>query len=71
VLHACEEVDSVTLSSVFGDVGVYEVDDIGSDSDTEDSGEDDVTSSSFNDVFAGSPVGVVDMHNLSVDHGDK
>lgn len=71
MLHACEEVDGVSLSSVFGDVGVDEVHDIGSDSDAEDSGENDIASGSLNDVFAGGFVGVVDMHNLSVDHGDK
>lgn len=71
MLHACEVIDGVSLSSVFGDVGVDKVDDVGSDSDAEDGGEDDVGSGSLNDVFAGSPVGVVDVHNLSVDHGDK
>jgi hypothetical protein len=45
---------------------VYEVDDIGSDSNAEDSGEGDVACGSLNDVFAGSPVGVVEMHNLFV-----
>lgn len=64
-------VDSMTLSSVFRDVGVDKVDDIGSDSDAEDSGEGDVALGALNDVFTGSLVGVVDVHNLSVDHGDK
>jgi hypothetical protein len=71
VLHAGEEVDCVTLSSVLGDVGVDEVDDIGSDSDAEDSGEDEVGAGSFNGGFSGLDVGVVDVNDLSVDHGDK
>lgn len=41
MLHTGEEVDGVTLSSVFADVGVDEVDNIGPDSDAEDGGEDD------------------------------
>jgi hypothetical protein len=40
VLHACIVLDGMTLSSVFAHVGVDKVDDIGSDADAEDSGED-------------------------------
>jgi hypothetical protein len=36
VFHACLEVYGVTLSSIFGDVGVDKVDDIGSDTCAED-----------------------------------
>jgi hypothetical protein len=58
VLYACEKADSLTLSSVFEDVGVYEVDDIRSDSSAEDSGENDVASGYLNGVFVGNQVGL-------------
>lgn len=71
VLHTSLEVDSVTLSSVLGNVGVDKVDDIRPDASAEDSGEDDVASSALNGGFSLSLVGVVDVDYLSVDHGKK
>lgn len=71
VLHAGLEVDGVTLSSVLGNVGVDKVDDIRPDAGAEDSGEDDVASGALNGSFSLSPVWVVDVDYLSVDHGKK
>ena len=71
MLHTGEEVDGMTLSSVLGDVSMNEVDNIRSDSDAEDSGKDNIGSASFNDGFSSSCVRVVDVNNLSMDHGDK
>jgi hypothetical protein len=70
VLHTSMVVDGMTLSSVFGDVGVDEVDDIGSDSNAEHSGEDDTAARFLNNVLTGCLVGIVDVHQLSVDHGN-
>lgn len=61
VLHTGMEVDGVTLTTVLGDVGVDEVDDIGSDSGGEDGGEDDLGLGAFNDRLALLLVGVVDV----------
>jgi hypothetical protein len=69
MLHAGLEVDSVTLSSVLGNVGVDKVDDIRSDSSAEDSGEDDVAAGALNDGFSFGFEWVVDVNNLSMDHG--
>lgn len=71
MFHTCFVVDGMSLSSVFGDVGVDEVDDIRSDSDAEDGGEDDVGAGGLDGLFAGGDVVVVHMDDLSVDHGDK
>lgn len=71
MFHTCVEVDGVTLTSVLGDVGVDEVDDIGSDSGGEDSREDQLGLGAFDGGLAFSPGGVVDVHELSVDHGQK
>ena len=48
-----------------------EVDNIRSDSYAEDGREDEVGSGFLNDGFSGLDVGIVDVYNLSVDHGDK
>jgi hypothetical protein len=71
VLHTGLVVDRVALASVLGDVGVHEVDDVGPDSGGEDCGEDEVGSSALNDGLALGAGGIVDVDNLSVDHGDK
>jgi len=71
VFHACFEVDSVALSTIFGDVGVDEVDDIGSDACAEDSRENSCGSGRFYDWFAFGFEGVVDMNDLSVNHGEN
>lgn len=70
VLHTGVVLDGMTLSSVLADVGVDEVDDIGPDSDAEDGGEDSLASGLFDDIFAGVFVGVVNVDDLSVDHGE-
>jgi hypothetical protein len=69
VFHTGFEVDCVTLSSVLGNVGMNEVDDIRSDSDAEDSGENNVGAGSLNDGLSLSLGGVVDVDELSMDHG--
>lgn len=71
VLHTGLVVDRVALASVLGDVGVHEVDDVGPDSGGEDCGEDEVGSSALNDGLALGAGGIVDVDNLSVDHGEK
>jgi hypothetical protein len=71
VLHTGLVVDGVALASVLGDVGVHEVDDVGPDSGGEDCGEDEVGSSALNDGLALGAGGIVDVDNLSVDHGEK
>ena len=71
VLHAGLVVDGVTLTSVLGDVGVHKVDDIGPDSGGEDGGEDKVSGGALDNWLSFSAGGVVDVDNLSVDHGDK
>jgi len=69
MFHTGFEVDCVTLSSVLGNVGMNEVDDIRSDSNAEDSGENDVSTGLFNSRFSLSLGGVVDVNELSMDHG--
>jgi hypothetical protein len=63
------EVDCVTLSSVLGNVGMDEIDDIRSNTGAEDSGKNNVIACALNNCFSFTFVGVVDMDDLSVDHG--
>jgi hypothetical protein len=71
MFHTGFVVDSVSLTSVLSDVGVDKVDNIGSDTDAEDSREDNVGSGGFNSLLSAGDVVVVHMDDLSMDHGDK
>jgi hypothetical protein len=71
VFHTSMVLHGVTLSSVFADVGVHEVHDIGSDADAEDSGEHNFAAGLFDHIFASIALMVVHMDHLSVNHGEK
>lgn len=71
MLHTGIVLDGMTLSSVLADVGVNEVDDIRSDSDAEDGGEDGFAAGLLDDALSSSLVRVVNVDNLSMDHGNK
>jgi len=71
VLHTGIVLDGMTLSSVLADVCVNEVDDIRSDSDAEDGGEDGFAAGLLDDALSSSLVRVVNVDNLSMDHGNK
>lgn len=71
MLHTGIVLDGMTLSSVLADVCVNEVDDIRSDSDAEDGGEDGFAAGLLDDALSSSLVRVVNVDNLSMDHGNK
>ncbi len=71
MFHTCEKVDGMTLSSVLSDVGVNEVDDIRSDSNTKDCWKNNILVGFLDDGFSFFNVRVVDVNELSMNHGNK
>ena len=71
MLHTGLVVDSVTLSSVLSDVGMDEVNNIRSDACAEDSRQNKASSSSLNCRLSCSLSGMIDMDELTMNHGKK
>ena len=63
------KVDGMSLSSVLSDFGVDKVDNVRPNSNAEDNREDDVGSGLFDDRFSCLDVGILDVNDLSMDHG--